>query len=306
MEVRPKLGTRGSPLALAQARKVASAIEVAERWSSGHIEIVTVKTSGDRIQDRPLAEVGGKSLWTKELDQALRSGAIDFAVHSLKDVESERPKEIRIVAVRPRTDVRDRIVGAASIAKLKRNATVGTSSPRRRAQLLRLRPDLAIVSLRGNVQTRLKKLEAGEFDAIILAAAGLRRLGMDSVGTAIPVEQMLPAPGQAVIAMECRADDGMTARMLRTVDDETTHHAILAERAFTLALGATCHSPVAALAVVEKGKLWLRAELLAEDGSECVSAEARFACDDLRAPRDLAKKLLEDAPEAIGKLFSPA
>ena len=168
-----RLGTRGSPLALAQARKVAAAIETAQRWPEGYVEIVTVTTTGDKVQDRPLADIGGKALWTKELDKALLAGEVDFCVHSMKDVESERPAEIHIAAVRPRGDVRDRIVGAESIEALKQGATVGTSSPRRKAQLLRLRPDLKIVPIRGNVETRIAKVEAGEVDATLLAAAGL-------------------------------------------------------------------------------------------------------------------------------------
>src|SRR3954449_9746925 len=148
-----KLGTRGSPLALAQARKVAAAIETAQRWPDGYVEIITITTTGDKVQDRPLAEIGGKALWTKELDRALLDGEVDFCVHSMKDVESERPKDIHIAAVRPRGDVRDRLVGAESIDKLRQGARVGTSSPRRKAQLLRLRPDLKIVPIRGNVET---------------------------------------------------------------------------------------------------------------------------------------------------------
>src|SRR4051812_18419326 len=204
-----KLGTRGSPLALAQARKVASAIESAQRWPDGYVEIVPIKTTGDQIQDRPLAEIGGKALWTKELDRALLAGEVDFCVHSMKDVESLRPKAIHIAAVRPRGDVRDRIIGADSIDALKPGAIVGTSSPRRAAQLLRLRPDLRIVPLRGNVETRLKKIADGEIEATLLAAAGLKRLDIDA-GTAIPTEILLPAPGQAVIAVECRTNDTMT------------------------------------------------------------------------------------------------
>lgn len=306
MSTHPKLGTRGSALALAQARKVASAIEVAQQWPSAHVEIVTVMTTGDKVQDRPLAEIGGKALWTKELDQALGSGAIDFAVHSLKDVESVRPKDIRIVAVRPRTDVRDRIIGAQSIDAVPRGARVGTSSPRRKAQLLRLRPDLEIVPLRGNVDTRLRKLESGEVDAIILAAAGLKRLGMHSVGSPIPVEQMLPAPGQAVIALECRTDDAMTARMLKSVDDEATHEIILVERAFTRALRATCNSPVGALATIERGGVRLRAQLLAADGSQSIEDEARFPCGDHASAEALARRMLARAPEAIRSLFAAA
>src|ERR671920_706898 len=154
-----RLGTRGSALALAQARKVAAAIETAQRWPEGWVQIVEMTTTGDKVPDRPLAEIGGKGLWTKELDRALMEGEVDFCVHSMKDVESVRPKELHIAAVRPRGDVRDRIIGAESIDKLKQGAVVGTSSPRRKAQLLRPRPDLKIVPIRGNVETRLKKVE---------------------------------------------------------------------------------------------------------------------------------------------------
>src|SRR5690349_20342701 len=162
-----RLGTRGSELALAQARKVAAAIETAQRWPDGWVGIVTIATTGDQVQDRPLAEIGGKALWTKELDRALLDGTVDFCVHSMKDVESVRPDEIHIAAVRPRGDVRDRLIGAESIDSLKPGATVGNSSPRRAAQLLRLRPDLKIVPLRGNVETRLGKVESGEVDATL-------------------------------------------------------------------------------------------------------------------------------------------
>ena len=171
-----RLGTRGSPLALAQARKVAAAIETAQRWPDGWVQIVEIRTTGDKVQDRPLAEIGGKALWTKELDRALLDDEVDFCVHSMKDVESERPKDIHIAAVRPRGDVRDRLIGAESIDQLKQGARVGTSSPRRAAQLRRLRPDLEIVPIRGNVETRLRKVESGEVDATLLASAGLKRL----------------------------------------------------------------------------------------------------------------------------------
>src|SRR6476659_8326591 len=182
-----RLGTRGSALALAQARKVAAAIETAQRWPDGWVQIDGITTTGDKVQDRPLAEIGGKALWTKELDRALLEGEVEFCVHSMKDVESIRPKEIHIAAVRPRGDVRDRLIGAESIEALKKGAVVGTSSRRRAAQLLRLRPDLKIVPLRGNVETRLKRVESGEIDATLLAAAGLKRLEI-SAGTSIPTE----------------------------------------------------------------------------------------------------------------------
>ena len=302
----PILGTRGSALALVQAHKVASALEVAHRWAADDVKIVTITTSGDKVRDRPLADAGGKALWTREIDQALLDETIDFAVHSLKDVEAERPRAIRIAAVRPRVDVRDRIVGADSIEALAKGATVGTSSPRRAAQLRALRSDLTIVPIRGNVDTRLAKLEAGEVDALILAAAGLIRLGKPDSGTAIPVEVMLPAPAQAVIAMECRAKDAVTAGALKLVDHAPTHIAVDAERAFTRTLKATCHSPVAALATVEDGRLWLRAELLAEDGSGKIADEIRFDCGDQDAPRQLAERMLANAPDAIRRLFSGA
>ena len=297
------LGTRGSPLAMAQATKVASAIEVANRWAAGDVAITAITTSGDRIQDRPLADIGGKALWTKELDRALAGGDIDLSVHSLKDVETKRPEAIRLVAVRPRADVRDRIIGAESIDALKRGAVVGTSSPRRKAQLLRLRPDLRIVPLRGNIDTRLGKLANGDLDAIILAAAGLIRLGKKGIGSPIPVEVMLPAPGQAVIAVECRADDSATVAALQLIDDESTHVAINAERAFTAALGGTCHSPIAALATAEPGKIRLRAQLLAEDGSDSVTDELQFAPGDDEAPRRLAYAMIDRAPDIIQRLF---
>ena len=298
-----RLGTRGSPLALAQARKVAAAIETAQRWPEGYVELVTLKTTGDKVQDRPLSEIGGKGLWTKELDTALIDGKLHFCVHSMKDVESVRPKEIHIAAVRPRGDVRDRLIGAESIDKLKNGAVVGTSSRRRAAQLLRLRPDLKIVPLRGNVETRLKKVESGEIDATLLAAAGLKRLEI-TAGTAIPTEILLPAPGQAVIGMECRTNDTETQSVLTTVNNQITYDCVMAERAFTRALGATCASPVAAFCVLEDGDLRMRAQLFSEDGREMVEDRAVFDCGDRRAPAELARKLLASAPQSIRSLFA--
>jgi hydroxymethylbilane synthase len=299
----PILGTRGSPLALAQAHKVASALEVANRWPADYVQIQVVETTGDRVQDRPLAEIGGKQLWTKELDRALLDKEVDFCVHSLKDVEAIRPREISIAAVRPRGDVQDRLVGAESIEALKDGATVGTSSPRRRAQLLSLRPDLNIVPLRGNVQTRLAKIEAGEVDATLLAGAGLRRLGLGKVGNPIPLEVILPAPTQAVIAIECRSRDSLTASMLTIVDDHTTHAIIRAERAFTAALGGSCHSPVAALGEIREGRIFMRVQVLSEDGRDQVRDEATFDCGDHESPARLARALLENAPDSIRSLF---
>ena len=258
------------------------------------VEIVVIKTTGDIVQDRPLAEIGGKALWTKELDRALLGGEIDCAVHSMKDVETVRPAAITIVAMPPRADVRDRLIGAASIADLPEGATVGTSSPRRRAQLLRLRPDLTIVQFRGNVDTRLAKLAAGEADATLLAAAGLDRLGRPDVGIAIDLGVMLPAPAQGAVGIEARHEDDATRALLAALDHPPTHQCVLAERALLAALNADCHSPVAALA---DGNGTIRAELFTEDGSDHVAGVG----DD---PAALAHDLLARAPDAIRKLFA--
>ena len=300
-----RLGTRGSPLALAQARKVASALEVAQRWPEGYVELIPMTTTGDKVQDRPLSEIGGKGLWTKELDRALVEGEIHFCVHSMKDVESVRPRAIHIAAVRPRGDVRDRLIGAESIEKLKKGAVVGTSSRRRAAQLLALRPDLKIVPLRGNIETRLAKVQSGEIDATLLDSAGLKRLGIEA-GVAIPTEILLPAPGQAVIGMECRTDDTMTQSVLSTISNAITYDCVMAERAFTRALGATCASPVAAFCVLEDGDLRMRAQLFSEDGSEKVEDRAVFDCGDNKTPEALAREMLAKAPKSIRRLFAPA
>lgn len=297
------IGTRGSPLALAQARMVAAALEEAHGWASGSVTILPVKTSGDRIQDRPLADVGGKALWTKELDVALLAGETDCSVHSMKDVESERPETLLIAAMLERADVRDRLIGGATIDALPQGAVVGTSSPRRAAQLRRLRPDLHTVSIRGNVDTRLGKLEAGEVDATILAAAGLDRLGREEVGVAIEIADMLPAPAQGAIGIECRADDVMTAALLSAIDHGDTHQAVLAERAFCRALGGTCHSPVAAYARVEGNQIDFACEILSEDGNERITETGRFALDDLETPAKLARAMLGQASPEIRRLF---
>jgi hydroxymethylbilane synthase len=297
------IGSRGSPLAMAQAHMVAAALEKAHGWSSGSVEIIAVKTSGDRIQDRPLAEVGGKALWTKELDLALLAGETHCSVHSMKDVESERPESLAIAAMLPRADIRDRLIGAASVAALREGALVGTSSPRRAAQLRRLRPDLKVVSIRGNVDTRLAKLEAGEVDATLLAAAGLDRLNRPDVGSPISLDEMLPAPAQGAIGIECRSDDRTTAALLKAIDHSDTHQAVLAERAFTRALGGTCHSPIAASARMDGQEIDFACELLSEDGDEHLVRTVRFAIGDLEAPALLARQMLTDAPVSIRRLF---
>ncbi len=286
-----RLGTRGSPLALVQAGMVRDALIAAHGIE---IDIVVIRTTGDAVQDRPLAEIGGKALWTKELDRALLGGEIDCAVHSMKDVETVRPAAITIAAMLPRADVRDRLIGAPSIAALPAGATVGTSSPRRRAQLLRLRPDLNIVMFRGNVDTRLAKLAAGDADATLLAAAGLERLDRPDVGVAIELDVMLPAPAQGAVGIEARTDDAATRAKLAVLDHAPTHRCVLAERALLAALHADCHSPVAALAG-EDGTI--RAALFAEDGSASVAGTGND-------PATLARDLLADAPDNIRRLFA--
>jgi hydroxymethylbilane synthase len=221
----------------------------------------------------------------------------------MKDVESERPEAIHIAALRPRGDYRDRLIGAPSIAELRQGARVGTSSPRRAAQLLHLRPDLEIVPLRGNVETRLAKVKAGEVEATLLASAGLKRLGLEQVGTAIPVEQLLPAPAQGALGVECRTDDNRTQSVLTTINNQITFSAVMAERAFTRALGASCHSPVAALCLLDDGELRLRAQLYSEDGREMIEDKAVFECGDEDSPEALAGRMLDRAPDSIRRLF---
>ena len=281
----------------------AAALERAHGWPTGSVTLKVVRTSGDRIQDRPLAEVGGKALWTKELDLALLAGETDASVHSMKDVESERPDALRIAAMLPRADVRDRLIGATSIAALSHGARVGSSSPRRAAQLLRLRPDLDVVSIRGNVDTRLDKCEAGEVEATLLAAAGLDRLGRGDVGAAIALDDMLPAPAQGAVGIECRADDDRAAALLGAINHADTFDRVEAERAFTRALGGSCHSPVAALAEVDGDRVILRVEVLSADGADHVTASRAFLRGDRDGPAALAGELLGGAPGSIRRLF---
>jgi hydroxymethylbilane synthase len=305
MSYRPlRLGTRRSPLALAQAEEARARLMAAHGLAPQAVELVTVTASGDRIQDRPLAEIGGKALWTKELDQALLSGEIDFAVHSAKDIETIRPAEIAIAAVLPREDVRDTLIGAASITALPAGARVGTSAPRRAAMLRHARPDCTVVPIRGNVASRLAKLAAGEADATFLAAAGLKRLGETGIGHPLPAEAWLPAPGQAAIAIECRADDGATRALLAAIDDPASAAAVRAERALLAALGGTCHSPVGVLTRALGEGLAMRAAVFSPDGAECVDTEARFAANDPAAPAALAAALLAGAAPAITAHFT--
>jgi hydroxymethylbilane synthase len=296
-----RIGTRASPLALMQARLVAEALREALDWGPERLEIVPMTTMGDVVQDRPLAEVGGKGLWTKELDRALIEGRTDMSVHSMKDVETLRPPELTIAAMLPRADVRDRLLGAESIEALPQFARVGTSSPRRTAQLLARRPDLNIVAFRGNVATRVRKLELGEADATLLAAAGLDRLGHPEIG--VPLDDLLPAPAQGAIGVEVRADNKKVKGLVAAIDHRPTHFCVSAERLLLEGLGGSCRSPVAALAECEGDYLRLRAEILTNDGSQIERIDTRFPTADLDAPRDLARQMLERAPPAVQALF---
>ncbi len=299
-----KLGTRRSPLALAQAEETRTRLCAAHGWSETSVELVPVTASGDRIQDRPLAEIGGKALWTKELDAWLLSGEIDFAVHSAKDVETIRPEGIAFAAMLPRADVRDVLVGAASIQALPQGARIGTSAPRRAAQLLHARPDCSVVPFRGNVATRLAKLAAGEADATLLAAAGLERLGQSGTGHPLAADVWLPAPAQGAIAIECRTGDAETRALLAAIDHAPTRAAVMAERALLAALGGNCHSPIAVLTRAEDADLVLRAALFSPDGAERIEGTLRFAADDAAGPARLAADLLARAVPAIRVHFA--
>jgi len=267
-----RLGTRGSKLARVQADMVARAL----REKSVACEIVTVKTTGDRILDRPLADIGGKGLFTKELEEALLSGTIDLAVHSMKDVPTALPDGLTIAAIRPREDPSDVFVAtrARALSDLPAGARIGTSSVRRKAQVLRLRPDLDCVSLRGNVDTRLTKLESGEIDAILLAMAGLKRLGMAGRITAIlDVEEWLPSLAQGVVGIEIRVDDARTALAVAALNDKAAAIELACERAFQGALDGSCRTPIAGLARLEGDRLSFRGEVIATDGSDFAATD---------------------------------
>lgn len=305
-QVMLRLGTRQSPLAMAQAVEARARLCAAHGWEEDSVELVPVLASGDKVQDRPLAELGGKALWTKELDQWLVEGRIDAAVHSMKDVETLRPADFAIAAVLPRADRRDVLVGAASIAAIPHGARVGTSAPRRAAQLLSLRPDCSIVSFRGNVATRLARLERGEADATFLAAAGLKRLGEAGVGTPLDTEQWLPAAAQGAIGIECLAENARVLALLAPINDSPSMVEVRADRSLLAELGGTCHSPVAVHSVCQGDRIVMKAMLFSEDGTEQIVGEAEFACGDDAAPRALARDLLARAAPGIARHFRPA
>jgi hydroxymethylbilane synthase len=275
-----RIGTRGSALALIQAAELCRRLAGAHRALAAPdaIETVIIKTSGDKAGDRSLAEIGGKGLFVKEIEEALLAGRIDIAVHSLKDLPSFLPEGVVLAAHLPREDPRDAWCSprARHIGELPMGATVGTSSPRRRAQLLHLRSDLRIVALRGNVETRLKKLRSGAAEATVLAMAGLNRLGLaDRITAVLEPGEMLPAAAQGAIGAECRAEDAKTRALLAAIDDAPTAARVTAERAVLAALGGSCRTPIAALAELAEGALHLRAMIIRPDGSERLLAERR-------------------------------
>lgn len=278
-----KIGTRGSPLALAQAHETRARLMTAFDLPKDAFEIVVITTTGDRVQDRPLKELGGKGLFTREIEDDLLSGAIDIAVHSMKDMPVYQPQGLLLDCYLPREDMRDGFVALAggSVETLPEGAVVGTSSIRRKAQLLNRRPDLKIVEFRGNVQTRLRKLRDGVAEATFLAMAGLKRLGADDVPvSAIPAGVMLPAVAQGAIGIERRGDDMHMARMLEALHDRETGERLAAERAFLKALDGSCQTPIAGLAEIDGGELRLRGEILRVDGSDAVGDELSGSVSD--------------------------
>ena len=281
-----RIGTRGSPLALAQAHEVRDRLSEAHGLPPERFEIVIFRTAGDRIQDRPLAEAGGKGLFTKEIEEALLDGRVDLAVHSMKDMPTELPGGLGIAAILPREDVRDAFVSlkVASLADLPAGSVVGTSSLRRAAQIRHRRPDLEVVGFRGNVQTRLKKLSEGVADATLLACAGLRRLGMtDRITAAIATGEMLPAVAQGAIGVESRLDDAAINGLLAALDDAPSRLAVDAERAFLSRLEGSSRTPIAGYARLEAGRLIFDGEILTVDGSRSLTARREGAPSDATA-----------------------
>lgn len=290
-----RIGTRGSPLALAQATAVRAAIAKAERLDPEEIEIVAMKTTGDIVRDRSFAESGGKGIFTKEIDEALLSGRVDLAVHSAKDVQTVLPQGLAIVATPPRADPRDAFLSgkSASLETLPHGAKLGTASVRRQALALRLRPDLEISLLRGNVQTRMDKMKAGECDATILAFAGLQRLGLTAHATEVldPMKYP-PAVAQGIIAIEARKDDRKTGKILSRIDHNDSFAALSAERAFLLALDGSCRAPIAGHARIERGKLLFVGLVITQDGRACAGVSHEGD------PRD-AEKIGREAGEYL-------
>jgi len=293
-----RVGTRGSALALAQAGLV--------KIGLGEAEIVPMHTEGDRLAEARLAVVGGKGLFVREIEEALRRHEIDVAVHSLKDLPAEPPAGLVLAAFLPREDARDVLAGrtAATLDELPSGAVIGTSSPRRRALVLSARPDLTVEPIRGNVDTRLRKLAGGGFDAVVLAAAGLRRLGLAPPHcTPLDPDVFVPAVGQGIIAVEARADDTATLARLARLDHAPTRAEALAERAYLAALGASCTTPVAAHARLDGATLRMTAIVVSEDGRRILrSSAAAKAADAESLGRGLAEALLDQGAARITEL----
>ena len=294
-----RIGTRGSPLALLQAEEVRDKLVAAHGLAPEDVEIVVIKTTGDKVQDRPLAEIGGKGLFTKEIEDGLYDGSLTMAVHSMKDMPAELPPGLIIDCLLTREDVRDGFISPhhASLNELPEGAVVGTSSVRRQAQLRRLRPDVQVVPFRGNVQTRLRKLEDGVAAATFLACAGLNRLGRSDLITApISPDEMLPAVAQGAIGVEVRADDSATRDLLKPLNDEETEITVAAERAFLAVLDGSCRTPLAGLAELSGSELRLRACVLSEDGVRYFETErtgSRHDAEDMG--RDAGAQLKAEA-----------
>jgi hydroxymethylbilane synthase len=309
LAARPLLiGTRGSPLALWQARHVRARLMEAHGLAEGEIDLSVITTSGDRIKDKPLRDFGGKGLFTKEIDEALVRGDIDMAVHSMKDLPTDLPVELCIAAVLPRADVRDAFIStkATSLTDLPPGASVGTSSLRRQSQVRRLRPDLRVIDFRGNVETRLRKLDEGKADATLLALAGLERLGLASHATSIlSTEEMLPAVAQGAIGVTSRSDDAQTRALLEALNDTRAATAVTCERAFLSRLDGSCKTPIAGLAEIDEGFLRFRGLILAPDGTEWHGIELTGAVEHAKSiGADAGEELVARAgPEFLAKLI---
>ncbi len=293
-----KIGTRGSPLALWQAHEVRRCLMAAYSLPEAAFEIVVIKVTGDQILDKALKEIGGKGLFTREIEEALLDGGIDIAVHSMKDMPTVQPAGLILDCYLPREDVRDGFVSpaVAGLMDLPQGATVGSSSLRRRAQLAHRRPDLKLVEFRGNVQTRMKKLEDGVAVATFLAMAGLNRLGMAQHAKPIAVTEMLPAVAQGAIGVERRLADPRAEAMLAAIHHTPTGQQLAAERGFLARLDGSCETPIAGLAVLEGATLWLRGEILRPDGTRVISGDLRGPVADAAAiGAALADQVLAEA-----------
>jgi len=302
-----KIGTRGSLLALAQAHEVRDRLVAAHGLAPEDIEIIVIKTTGDRVQDRPLSEIGGKGLFTKEIEEALYDGSIDIAVHSMKDMPTELPPGMEIAALLPREDARDAFLSpkAKDIMSLDHGAVVGSSSLRRAAQIKRLRPDIEVVNFRGNVQTRLKKLESGIVDATLLAYAGLKRLGIEhEVTSLIETTDMLPAVAQGAIGIEIKSDDDDARAAIASLNDDQTEICVAAERAFLKVLDGSCQTPIAGYAEVKNATVMFSGMILKPDGSESFSCHREGCADEAAAMgRDAGIELKKRAgPDFLANL----